>query len=589
MKRLENGKARNNVLCHVVKPQAVHRVLSSLWTTLQIPGPNNRDFTPWEGDFEPSTLGLCPSEVSASYLHATVFSKLDDGKPSSAKEEETWRRFYAAEEQCRITNERLRYPQSLYSLKRTGPWSLIEGAREKIADLLGPLDWNFAAKHMAWGPGSSTRLPRRHGDAAFKYSGNPETTIENAILADAAIAAFPLWQESLEHSEEGIGYCKIVPGNCIIAVAKNYKTNRAIAVEPCMNMYIQKGLGGVIRGKLRAVGVDLNDQTKNQRLALIGSLAGTLATIDLKMASDTVSYEIVRRLLPPDWFEALEQCRSAVGVLPSGEVIRYQKFSSMGNGYTFELESLIFWALIQSVLDAHRVRDRRFAVYGDDLVISNEAAEPLLGLLSVCGFTPNADKSFVKGPFRESCGKHFYLGNDVSPFYVKRPVMVLTDLFLLHNQIYRWCGRVSLSYDTAIKISVLLGRIRNLAPARWRKQLIPDGVGDGAFIGSFEEVCPKRAPRTHKYFTHEGFLVRSLVPVAEVMYPDIVGMLIKAVHDVRGPWSWEPNHLIRSSLSEVIGSIPESTAGVSQAPRLREVKTLVLQFSSASPFAEFGL
>jgi hypothetical protein len=207
--------------------------------------------------------------------------------------------------------------------------------------LLGEFSWDDASVHFGWGPGASTRLPRRRSDAAFKYSGRPDTTIGNAILANACIMRSPLWQEGLTF-EEGSGYCSIVPGNRIITVAKNYKTNRTIAVEPCMNMYVQKGIGGLMRRRLKRAGFDLNDQTRNQRLALIGSFSGTLATIDMSMASDTVSYELVRLLAPSDWFEALEQCRSPVGVLPDGTRIWYHKFSSMGNGYTFELETAIF-------------------------------------------------------------------------------------------------------------------------------------------------------------------------------------------------------------------------------------------------------
>lgn len=138
-------------------------------------------------------------------------------------------------------------------------------------------------------------------------------------------------------------------GNKVTTVPKNSKTDRVIAIEPLMNMYVQKGIGGAIRHSLRSVGINLNDQTSNQRLAREGSLQGKLATVDLSSASDSVSLLLVEELLPPDWVAAIKLCRSPCGVLPDGSVINYQKVSSMGNGFTFELESLIFWAACSSV------------------------------------------------------------------------------------------------------------------------------------------------------------------------------------------------------------------------------------------------
>jgi hypothetical protein len=91
----------------------------------------------------------------------------------------------------------------------------------------------------------------------------------------------------------------------------------------------------------------------------------------------------------------------------------YHKFSSMGNGCTFGLESLIFAAA------ARAVGSRDFCVYGDDIIIETELYEPLVTLLSALGFTTNSEKSFNQGPFRESCGVDAYLGTDITPFYVR--------------------------------------------------------------------------------------------------------------------------------------------------------------------------
>jgi len=418
------------------------------------------------------------ASARGSLLLRELYSKYDDGKPSLSKEETTWKRFHEAELQCQETNRRF------YELANRNPfWVCV---RRRIWTLLGKFSWDEAAKGFGHGPGGTTRLTRAQAFAAYKYSGTPESTSGNAILATCAIASVPLWKQSVlfeAEDPETKPLVAIVEGNSVITVPKNYKTHRTIAKEPCMNVYIQKGIGRMIRRRLKRVGVDLDDQTRNQMAALTGSLTGALATMDLSMASDTLAREVVSWLLPNDWWYALEQCRSLVGVLPSGETINYQKFSSMGNGFTFELESLIFWAITQQVCCSDvQETDASVCVYGDDIVVPSIHFETLAERLGEAGFTPNLKKSFATGLFRESCGKQYYAGADVTPFYVRREVKHLDRLFLVHNNVYRWGVR------TGVDVSEICASLRKLAPSSWREPRLPDGFGDGAFIGDVDEL-----------------------------------------------------------------------------------------------------
>lgn len=532
-----------------------------------------QNLEPSSWDVDPK-LFSDPRSFADAYLAAEMLSKLDDGKPSPEKTSTTWRRFFEAEELCESTNRRLKQPSfGPNPFCGKSPYSAIMLARLKMERLLGPLKLDEVAKGFGWGPGASTRLSRRNAAAPLKFSGRPEATIGNAILGNAAVAAIPLWKEGLEF-QDGQGYLNIVPGNRIITVPKTYKTDRTIAIEPCMNMYVQKGFGAVIRNRLRGAGIDLDDQSRNQRLARVGSLAGTLATIDLSMASDTVSYEIVRLLLPPDWFEALEQCRSPLGVLPSdapggSRLLRYQKFSSMGNGYTFELETAIFCCLAWAVAELHGEKDDRVSVYGDDIICPRGIAQALMETLEVAGFKPNTKKTFLEGPFRESCGKHFFSGHDVTPFYVRRVPSNLTDLFLLHNQFYRWCIQVG-AYSSVSQFRFIIEALRTLAPRAWHKPRLPDGFGDGAFIGTFDECTPTPAPHSL-----EGFVVRHLAAVTSPKdnQPETTGRLLASLSTLEKSnkeVSWEG----RSSIS---GDIPN-------VPRVVTVRSLVPQFTLVDPF-----
>jgi hypothetical protein len=364
-------------------------------------------------------------------------------------------------------------------------------------------------------------------DAAHKYSGSPHATIGNAVLANTVLQWSPLWKRELPElsEEEGVGYVKIVPGNRVVTVPKNYKTDRTIAIEPDMNVYVQQGIGKMMRDRLARAGIDLSDQTRNQRAALIGSFAGTLATIDLSMASDTVSRSLVELLLPTDWLEALGQCRSPFGVLPSGEKIFYQKFSSMGNSYTFELETVIFYSLALAVCHLMKEEVTRVVVYGDDIIVPSAAAERLMGLLQYVGLTPNAKKSYYTGPFRESCGKHYYLGHDVTPFYVKKAPSTLLDLFKIHNQLFRFINRMRwLNDEQVMQLRRVLSWLRAYAPAKYRRPSLLDGCGDGAFVGYFDEVTPQRAHRGWDGFFCKGFVA---LPVSEELQTH--GLLCKAV------------------------------------------------------------
>lgn len=434
---------------------------------------------------------LSASDFRVAYLSSELFSKFDPGLKAQdeLRRNAAIVRFKEAEERCRQANVRLSTMESRPLFKGVTTSSVIFTAARKISYLLGDPDLDEIAEGFGFGPGATTRLSRRRSDPYYKFSGNPETTVSNAPFALAALRQVPRWFWGFDSEPKAL---VIREENRIVTVPKNAKIDRLIAIEPDMNIYVQKGVGAVIRKRLKRVGIDLNDQTRNQDLAFAGSLDGSLATIDLSMASDTVSYEIVRALLPPQWFCILEQMRTTRGILPSGEQVSYQKFSSMGNGFTFELESLIFWALCQAVIDLMQLEDRRLGVYGDDLIVPTDAVVHLLDVLEFCGFVPNPKKTFTSGPFRESCGKHYFRGVDVTPFYVRRPVTTLEELFLFHNNVLRWLYDPETGYvESSEEVAGLLKELRNCAPDGWRKPRVPlFGYGDGAFAGPFDVCTP---------------------------------------------------------------------------------------------------
>lgn len=412
--------------------------------------------------------------------------------------------FLDAEKTCAEASDRLRRKEvdGLYSPYT--PRNVLYVARRKILRLLGPFHWDHAARYFRFSSGASLGLKRDHGDAYYKYGAKPQATEDCAILAYTAIKQCPRW---LFHAVSSTGLSStdlrdlsltelikavldIVPGNRITTVPKNAKTERVIAIEPHLNMYLQLGIGGVIRSRLKRVSIDLDDQSRNQRLAGLHPDFG-MCTIDLKAASDSVSLGLVESLLPNDWVTALKQVRSPVGVLPDGTAVRYQKVSSMGNGCTFELESLIFWAICSACADVFRCSGYPIGVYGDDLIVHRDFAHQVCWMLDYCGFATNVKKTHLAGPYRESCGKHAFLGSDVTPFYIREDVKTPAELFVVANNLRRWAAQYS-GFDCRVEKAYRL-LVRSL-PESLQRPRIPDGIGDLALIGTLDEVLPRRHP-----------------------------------------------------------------------------------------------
>lgn len=425
--------------------------------------------------------------LAVNLLRKATFLNLDVDRRAVALE-----KFRLGELSCKLANARLLFPYA-------GPTciggpsveSVLNTARRKIERLLGRFSWSACAEFMGFSSGASVSLPKTKGDPWYKYQ-TLEVTHDAKQIALAVVPEFfPLWDRYLREGEMPLEGIKPVLGNVVLTVPKNAKTERTIAKEPSVNMFLQRGIGGRLRKLLRRVGVDLNDQGINQGLALIAAKLGELATLDLSAASDSVSLAVCELLLPPDWFEAMMAVRSHFGRLPDGSLVRYEKMSSMGNGFTFELESLLFWALTASVCDLLSLKDHPVGIYGDDIICHVDAVPLLTKTLDFCGFSLNAEKSFWSGPFRESCGKHYYLGLDVTPMYIEEPIRGFFNTCLVANQLRRWAERASDGWSLDGRVYPLWDALRQALPPKWRQPRIPDNTGDGALYGSFWEVQPR--------------------------------------------------------------------------------------------------
>lgn len=315
---------------------------------------------------------------------------------------------------------------------------LFSTAQQFISVILGSFTYDVF-QGASFSSGATTSRKRESGAAWFKYDGKADVTAQAFPYARALVNLTPLWSANVLEVglSSGNSPWRIVPGNAVFTVPKSSDIDRAAAKEPDLNMYLQKGIGDHIRARLKLFGINLDDQTTNQKLALEGSITHELATIDLSSASDSVTWKLVEQLLPWKWFDVMSDLRSPRGKLPDGTIIEWEMFSSMGNGFTFELESLLFYALSRAVC-YHTRTSGQISVYGDDIIVPVRAAYTLRRVLGWCGFKVNTKKSYWSSPFRESCGKHYYNGLDVTPFYARKPITDVQRLIWFANRLRKW-------------------------------------------------------------------------------------------------------------------------------------------------------
>jgi hypothetical protein len=185
------------------------------------------------------------------------------------------------------------------------------------------------------------------------------------------------------------------------------------------HIHHSKNYGGCVcclaRVRQRQTTKYLEDRGLHPGLFSVG--AGKLATLDLKDASDLLTLELVERLFPGNWVEALKACRSESTVLPDGRLVALRKHAPMGSAVCFPVMALCVWAVLTAL--APRSVKSTILVYGDDIVVPSFMAEDAMTVLEAIGLIPNRNKSFLKGPFRESCGEEFVHGCRVTPVYLR--------------------------------------------------------------------------------------------------------------------------------------------------------------------------
>lgn len=346
-----------------------------------------------------------------------------------------------------------------HSSDRVGLRILIE-ARDVIKRILTDSpNLDRIIQRADFGNGASASLRRTESQRQRKFARGVCVTSGLLRFATQVVGLSPSWSDLLctETGTIAVGTdgkasrvpltLKRVSGAVLDFVPKTKDIDRIILKEPELNGFVQKGIGREIRHLLRRWrevvpdGIDLNTSGDlNSELARAGSLQGHIATVDAERASDSITLALCEFLLPPKWYDLCLAARSPYAII-NGRHHRLEMMSGMGNGFTFELESVIFYAigLAACKYSKYPFAEQYVSIHGDDLTIPADVIWHCTEAYKAAGMKVNESKSFSEGPFRESCGGHWFNGESVKPFYVKDQTGVARgDWFWLANSIMLW-------------------------------------------------------------------------------------------------------------------------------------------------------
>lgn len=365
------------------------------------------------------------------------------------------------------------------------------------------------------GPGASLGANGEDFYTKFFASELTSTSSELYEVYNEYCGWFPIWRDAEISRALTFGVLRIIPSSTITFVRKNRDTSRSICTEPSLNMFFQLGLGEILGTRLRQFfGIDLQvQQENNRRLACRGSLDDSMATLDLESASDSVSLRLCDFAFP-EWFNDLLYSLRCPSTRCRGQEIELNMVSTMGNGYTFALQTMLFCCVVRAAADMLGIRLEKpgtdmsnWGVFGDDIIVPSAMARHVFRCLELLGFKVNSQKSFLEGPFRESCGGDYYNGHPVRGIYLKS-LLTPQARYVAINQLLEWSAIHGIPLPRSV--GYLVDSVREFA--------IPFHEAPDSGIRCSEEVGSR-----YWNGNKQRFLYRCYEPVRNVLSFDDLG------------------------------------------------------------------
>lgn len=389
------------------------------------------------------TSDMSLPDASKLWLELSIFKKFE-GKKKLDADAKCLALFKESNERCRQ-----------FRFSNQGPYDgyVVEEVKNLLEDMLfsGPdrvFNLSRCFEGFDTGPGASLASKSFNFYTKLFDSELSSTSESLYALYGHAIRNHPVWLDA-EHMRRQIHGNRVVVGNRLSFVPKTSDISRSICTEPTLNMLFQKGIGSFLESLLiERLGINLSTQPLiNRRMAKMGSIDGSFGTIDLSSASDSISLHLLKEILPKYFLHWLEIARSPSVVYPDGETSELYMVSSMGNGFTFPLETLLFATIVVACYRVKGIKPLRsaknlgnMAVFGDDIIVRKDCYEFVTDSLKNFGFLVNDSKSFNTGDFRESCGEDYFRGHDIRGVYCKS-LSNKADVYSLTNRLVRWTAK----------------------------------------------------------------------------------------------------------------------------------------------------
>lgn len=289
-------------------------------------------------------------------------------------------------------------------------------ARTIVHGIVGEFDMDTFCQSCKWGRGAARNLPLRKSYLDERLSLISGTVTQHEYFS-RVVSDDNLLAAACENAQvEVVDYVKYA------TVPKSYKAHRGIAPDTILGGFLSQGLGVYLRERLETeTHIQLKHaQMRHKQLAQRASKTGAYATIDMSKASDSFVWDHVAWLMPNSWHEVLGVVKTdKISIdIDGGVLLPLKSYMLMGSGHTFPLQTLLFYSIAEAVRRALGARGKVHC-FGDDLIVPTSTARVLVRVLEEIGFTINTEKSFLEGPFRESCGGDYHLGVDVRPFMFK--------------------------------------------------------------------------------------------------------------------------------------------------------------------------
>ena len=338
---------------------------------------------------------LLDSQAVALFKKSTYLEKSEDLDAKAIAS------FYEIEDGLRILNK------GKFSFEAYG---ILYTASRIIRRILGPVP-NLKDLEVSFTSGATFSRTADLSTLSDKISGSLDVTTHALPYLLKYLGSHPLLFRAYQDKK-----IKVVRGNKFSTVPKDFRKVRTICKEPLGNMLLQRSFGLYIKDRLKRENIYI-ETGQSDHVAVLQHDQDAWATIDQSDASDRISRALIKELLDHNWFSTLDNIRSKYTIIDKKEHL-LEKFMTQGNGFTFELETLVFYAIGQAI-SINRHKKTPIFVYGDDMIVTKGIACDVVRYLPLFGLKVNTEKTFIRGDFKESCGFDILKGYKVRPYYLK--------------------------------------------------------------------------------------------------------------------------------------------------------------------------